>query len=560
MPNEVDVRVKAHTDDAEKRISSFSSKSSKGFKDYHARALVAATAVGAAVAVGKKWVQQAEEDEVSQARLATGLKNSTGATKAQIAAQEAYITKLEYADGVTDEKLRPALQRLVGATHSVGKGHNLMKRALDASAGSTKSLDVVTTALVKAQNGNVGALAKLGVKTKDADGKTISYREGLKRLSDMYGGQAAAKANTFAGKMDRLKIVLSEAAESIGAALIPVLSMLATFFISKVVPAVTSANKIFQEHKKTILIIAGVIVTFAAAVIAINKAVKAYKAIVAAATAVQAVFNAVMDANPVMLVVLAIAALAVGVVIAYKKSATFRGIVKALWDAMKTFGGWVKSAFIGIIHGIKDVFQAVGDFIQRWIAKLQIWGANIALALISPFTHLPGRLGAPFRAAYDKVAAFKDRAQNKLDQLKADVKTRDFNARLASVRGQLASLHSRTVNVWVQTHGVTQVLNSLQRVHDMASGLDYFGYKAHASGGIAGGASMVGERGAELINLPQGSHVWSNADTRSMRGGKNAPVVLEIRSSGSKLDDLLVELLRKAVRVRGGNVQTVMGT
>ncbi|MGW2261453.1 hypothetical protein ACWCXE_27165 [Streptomyces sp. NPDC001780] len=36
--------------------------------------------------------------------------------------------------------------------------------------------------------------------------------------------------------------------------------------------------------------------------------------------------------------------------------------------------------------------------------------------------------------------------------------------------------------------------------------------------------------------------------------------VLEIRSGGTKLDDLLVELLRRAVRTRGGTVQTVLGT
>jgi Prophage tail length tape measure protein len=37
------------------------------------------------------------------------------------------------------------------------------------------------------------------------------------------------------------------------------------------------------------------------------------------------------------------------------------------------------------------------------------------------------------------------------------------------------------------------------------------------------------------------------------------PVILEIRSGGSRMDDLLVELLRNAVRVRGGNVQLALG-
>lgn len=46
--------------------------------------------------------------------------------------------------------------------------------------------------------------------------------------------------------------------------------------------------------------------------------------------------------------------------------------------------------------------------------------------------------------------------------------------------------------------------------------------------------------------------------TRQMAGG-GRPMVLEIRSGGSRMDDLLVEMLQKSVRVRGGNVQTVLG-
>lgn len=82
-----------------------------------------------------------------------------------------------------------------------------------------------------------------------------------------------------------------------------------------------------------------------------------------------------------------------------------------------------------------------------------------------------------------------------------------------------------------------------------------------ASGGIAGGWTMVGERGAELVRLPFGSSVTSANQTAAMMagGGRAAPVVLELRSSGSAVDDMLLQILRKAVRVRGGDVQLVLG-
>lgn len=84
--------------------------------------------------------------------------------------------------------------------------------------------------------------------------------------------------------------------------------------------------------------------------------------------------------------------------------------------------------------------------------------------------------------------------------------------------------------------------------------------KAH--GGIAGGWTLVGERGAELVRLPYGSQVTPAGQTQTMltaAGGGGGRTVLEIHSGGTRMDDLLVEVLRRAVRVRGGDVQVVLG-
>jgi hypothetical protein len=35
--------------------------------------------------------------------------------------------------------------------------------------------------------------------------------------------------------------------------------------------------------------------------------------------------------------------------------------------------------------------------------------------------------------------------------------------------------------------------------------------------------------------------------------------VVELHSGGSRLDDLLLEVVRKSIKVRGGNVQVVLG-
>lgn len=85
----------------------------------------------------------------------------------------------------------------------------------------------------------------------------------------------------------------------------------------------------------------------------------------------------------------------------------------------------------------------------------------------------------------------------------------------------------------------------------------------NAHGGIfGGGMTWVGEDGPELADLPAGTQIHSNANsTMKTRSGSSAAVVqLEFKSGGSAFDDLIIELLRKYVRVvGGGNVQLALG-
>lgn len=194
--------------------------------------LVAAAAMG-------KMVRNAAEDEASQRKLAVALKNTSGATDGQIKGVEKWISKMGVATGVTDDEMRPALQRLVQATGDIGDAQGLMKLSLDASAGSGKSLEAVTTALSKAQNGNMGALSRLGIKIKDAKGEALTFDEVVKNMSTTFAGQASAKANSFDGKMQRLKLVFDETKETIGAKLIPILTKLETWFLDKGLPAIS---------------------------------------------------------------------------------------------------------------------------------------------------------------------------------------------------------------------------------------------------------------------------------------------------------------------------------
>ena len=226
-------------DQGSKEVESFGSK----VGDFGKKAgLAFAVAGAAAVAYAGKLlidgVKAAAEDEAAQAKLAATLINVTGATKNQTLAVESYITKTSIANNVTDDLLRPSLERLVRATGDVSEAQRLQGLALDISAGSGKSLEAVSMALGKAFEGNAAGLGKLGVGLSAAELKTMSFDDITKTLSDTFGGQAAIAADTFSGKLGRLGIVFNEAKETVGSFVIDAITPMLTLFIDNVVPVI----------------------------------------------------------------------------------------------------------------------------------------------------------------------------------------------------------------------------------------------------------------------------------------------------------------------------------
>jgi len=215
--------------------------------------LAAAAAAGAyAIKIGVDGVKAALEDEQSQVKLASALENATGATKAQIAATEDSIDKMARATGVADDKLRPALARLSLSTNDVSKAQDLLSLALDISTQTGKPLEGVANALGKAYDGNTAALGKLGVGLSSAELKAMTFTEVQTKLSDLFGGAAAKNAETYQGRMDRLKVAFDESVEAIGYKLLPILQDLIDIILNKIVPGFEKFAKLFDPIKDAI--------------------------------------------------------------------------------------------------------------------------------------------------------------------------------------------------------------------------------------------------------------------------------------------------------------------
>jgi len=236
--------LKAATNDVE----TFGDKVSKAGKVVGAALAAAAAAAGAyAIKIGVDGVKAAIEDEKAQTQLALALKNATGATEGAIAATEEFILQQSLASGVADDELRPALQRLALSTGDVKKAQDLLKIAMDVSTATGKPLEAVANSLGKAYDGNTTALGRLGIGLSAAELKTMSFTDVQGRLTDLFGGAAAANADTYAGRIARMQIAFDEAKETIGFALLPILEKLMKFINQIATPVLETLNKGFDD-------------------------------------------------------------------------------------------------------------------------------------------------------------------------------------------------------------------------------------------------------------------------------------------------------------------------
>jgi hypothetical protein len=217
----------AGMDKADKGTKSFSSSIGKYSKAMAKSFAVAGAAAGAyALKLGVDGVKAAVEDELSQAKLAQALRNTTKATDSQIASTEDYIKKQQLSFGIADTKLRPALANLARATGDVTKAQKLNNLAIDISAATGKDLESVSLALSKAYNGNLGALTRLGVPLDANIIKTKDFESATDELQKLFGGSARANTKTLQGQLAILSETFGELQEDVGVKMLPVLKRL----------------------------------------------------------------------------------------------------------------------------------------------------------------------------------------------------------------------------------------------------------------------------------------------------------------------------------------------
>lgn len=339
-------------------------------------------------------------------------------------------------------------------------------------------------------------------------------------------------------------------------------------------PAVRTVTDFLADHETIVGAVVIVIGTFAGILgtvsLAISGAVTAFWAISSAIAAVRAAFLALQlmfAANPLGLALVAIAALAAGLIYAYQHSETFRDIVQgafrvveqvisATWDALKSAFDWVKdhwqelailltgpfgAAFLLIrsqIDNIKGALSGIWDGITNGAGTVldKIIGVftGIAGAIRSGINQVLATIGNPFAQLFDMwiggIGGVGDMAVELFEM----------------VFGKFQAAVNKLIDLW----------NSVPILPD----LPHIDVPFLASGGniTSGGMAIVGEAGPEMLELPTGARV---TPLGAAGGGGTQEIHLHTHVDFTGVGmDALITSLREGIKVRGGDPQTVLGS
>jgi hypothetical protein len=202
-----------------KEVSAFE-KQVKSFGKVFA-GVFSATAV---VNFGKKSVQAFMADEKAAKALEQQLKNVGYQFSAP--SVEMYIANLQKTSGVLDDELRPAFQSLLTTTRSVTLSQDALNTALNVSATTGASVAEVSQAIARGYAGQTTGLSRLNAGLSKALLKSGDMVKIMEQLNKTFAGQAAARLDTYAGKMDLLKVSTENAKEEIGKGLLDALTLL----------------------------------------------------------------------------------------------------------------------------------------------------------------------------------------------------------------------------------------------------------------------------------------------------------------------------------------------
>ncbi len=375
------------------------------------------------------------------------------------------------------------------------------------------------------------AVGLFGTKAEDMGAAMFALKpeRAVAFMGDVEGAadkMAATVGDNASGKFETFKRRAEVALQGVTSAMGPVLSMapalggLATVAGTLSGP-LKAAGSAMSSLGLSVLKTAGHVVMSTAAWIAHNVAKGAAAVVSGVVTAAQWLLNAAMSANPIMLVVLAIAALVAALVLAYQNSETFRNIVQSiasfftdtLWPVLRSVGEFIGMILVGYVKAIIAYLTLWWEALQllgRVAAEVVQWVVAKLGEVVSFIAGIPGRvadvLGSVFRPLLDAMGTAYNFVHDRVGDIVGFITGipgrvgNVFSGMFDGITGAMRSAVNAVAGLWNRTVGRLSFT-----IPDWVPGLGGNGFDVPdipylARGGLARSATqaIVGEASSRL--------------------------------------------------------------
>jgi len=162
----------------------------------------------------KAAIEAAAQQELAEKKLSTAL-GKTSKTLLD------YASELQKATTFGDEATIEAMSMMAAFTKDEEALKKLTAVTLDYAAATGTDLNAASQLVGRTFGTSMNAMSRYGVAVEGAAGSTERLESLTENLAKMFGGQAAAQAQTMSGQIQQMKNVLGDTAELIGTALGP---------------------------------------------------------------------------------------------------------------------------------------------------------------------------------------------------------------------------------------------------------------------------------------------------------------------------------------------------
>lgn len=323
-----------------------------------------------------------------------------------------------------------------------------VKEALEQAGAFTGNFNkAMELGEITAEEFNV-ALLKLGTEPV-----AVEAAKSTKTFEGALGGLKAAAISLISGALDKMRPalmpIINGLAQGVAAAaefiskmdFMPIITTVmsgldfAMTAVSNTITIVANAAKFLGDNWTWLGPLVIAVGTFAVGIAAISKAILVWNAITGIATLVQAGFNLVLNANPISIIILAIAALVTGLVYFFTQTevgkqawASFTQFISDAWKNVSDFLGtsftWlhdnvfapffdglgnflaflgdVWNGIVGVIHNVSDVIQGIIDGIVSAFRSLVSFFSDAIDNIVNFFQGMGNSIGG----AIDGIIGF----------------------------------------------------------------------------------------------------------------------------------------------------------